>query len=216
MCKQYFQPFFVSFLGRKIEKLAFHYFKPYMNTKWKAYFFLFRVPKMPKNSWKYLLHWYKFMDYNEVWFPRSTFHKKSPGVLFSQCRSKTSNWAKINIFYTFSPVIIISWICSKTILHNLVHFVKLLLFCVCILGLRILCVPHLKQPLMGKAPQWMHLSSCLQETSLLMTRFLWFCLHNLISLRIPSVETRCSRGCCTYSSIFSNKWFTDCLKCSNA
>jgi hypothetical protein len=39
--------------------------------------FLFWVSKMPKSDQKYFLHIYKFMDYNEVWFSRETFHEKS-------------------------------------------------------------------------------------------------------------------------------------------
>ena len=42
------------------------------------------------------------MDYNEVWFSRSTFHKEKKknlqGVLFSPCRSKTPILAKFNFF----------------------------------------------------------------------------------------------------------------------
>ena len=52
-----------------------------MNTKWNAYFSILG-PKMPKNGWKYFLHLYKFMDYNEVWFSRSTFHKKSQEQIY--------------------------------------------------------------------------------------------------------------------------------------
>ena len=39
--------------------------------------FLFWVPKMPKNNQEYFIHLYKFMDYNEVWFSRATFHEKA-------------------------------------------------------------------------------------------------------------------------------------------
>ena len=42
------------------------------------------------------------MDYNEVWFSRSTFNEKAQknlqGVLFGQYSSKTQILAKINIF----------------------------------------------------------------------------------------------------------------------
>ena len=39
--------------------------------------FLFWVQKMPKNGGKYFVYLYKFMDYNEVWFSRSTCHEKA-------------------------------------------------------------------------------------------------------------------------------------------
>ena len=40
--------------------------------------YLFWDSKMPKkNNKKYFLHLYKFMDYNEVWFSRATFHEKA-------------------------------------------------------------------------------------------------------------------------------------------
>ena len=46
--------------------------------------FLFWVPKMPKNGQKYFLHLYKFMDYNDAWFSRATFHKKAKKK-FTRC-----------------------------------------------------------------------------------------------------------------------------------
>ena len=48
---------FLELLGPKIEKLAFSF--------------------LILNSWKYFLHIYKFTDYNEVWFSRSTFQEKA-------------------------------------------------------------------------------------------------------------------------------------------
>ena len=39
--------------------------------------FLFWVPNMWENDQKYFLHIYKFMNYNEVWFLRATFHEKA-------------------------------------------------------------------------------------------------------------------------------------------
>ena len=42
--------------------------------------FLFWVQKMPKNGCKYFLHLDKFMDYNEVWFSRSTFYEKASPI----------------------------------------------------------------------------------------------------------------------------------------
>ena len=39
--------------------------------------FLFWVPKIPKYGKKYFLKLYKFIDYNELWFSRSTFHEKA-------------------------------------------------------------------------------------------------------------------------------------------
>ena len=48
------------------------------------------------------------MDYNKVWFLRSTFHeqakKKPQGFLFGQCRSKTQILFKINTLNVFLEV----------------------------------------------------------------------------------------------------------------
>ena len=45
------------------------------------------------------------MDYNAVWFSRSTFHEKAKknlqGIPFCRCRSNTLTLAKINMFSTF-------------------------------------------------------------------------------------------------------------------
>ena len=69
---------FSAFLRPQIEKLAFYFlFMKGLKSKNKMLTFLFWVPKMPKNGWKYFLNLYKFMDYNEVWFSRLTFHEKA-------------------------------------------------------------------------------------------------------------------------------------------
>ena len=74
----------------KIEKLEFDLvFMKGLNQK-KMFTVLFWVPKNPQNGWKYFAHLDQIMDYNEVWFSRSTFHEKPrknlQGVLFSRYR----------------------------------------------------------------------------------------------------------------------------------
>ena len=72
-----------------------------MNIKLNANFPILgqKAEKLLRN----FLHLYNFMVYNEVWFSRSTFHKKAKknlqAVLFCQCRSKALILAKIQIFY---------------------------------------------------------------------------------------------------------------------
>ena len=44
--------------------------------------FLFCIPKMAQNGRKYFLNLYKFIDYNEVWFSRSTFHEKAKKKIY--------------------------------------------------------------------------------------------------------------------------------------
>ena len=59
-----------------------------MNTKRNDNFSILGPEMQQKKGWKYVLYLNECMDYNEVWFYRSTFHEKKPrknlqGDLFS-------------------------------------------------------------------------------------------------------------------------------------
>ena len=78
----------------------------------KCLLFNFGYQECQKNSWKYFLHLYKFMDYNKVWFSRSTFHEKAKknlqSVLFCWCRVK-GHIANFCIFLDVFEFLLFGW-----------------------------------------------------------------------------------------------------------
>ena len=97
---------FLPFLRPKIEKLAFNFiFMKGLKSKNKMLNFYFGSQKCQKTDENIFFNQYKFIEYNEVWFSRSTFYRriqKSKNIERITSHSVTI-WRNVNVASFFAP-----------------------------------------------------------------------------------------------------------------